>query len=54
MSGWGQSNSTWNDAEANVLPETAAKMEKNGELPKPANRKRVVIVGLGMVGIAFM
>lgn len=48
------SNSEWNDPEANVLPEKVEKMADNGELPKPANRTRVVVVGLGMVGIAFM
>lgn len=54
MSGWGQSNSTWNDAEANVLPEKVQELDDKGELPKPANRKRIVVVGLGMVGISFM
>jgi nitrite reductase (NAD(P)H) len=48
------SNSEWNDAEANRLPETVEKMEQNGELPKDTKRQRVVVVGLGMVGIAFM
>lgn len=48
------SNSEWNDAEANVLPEKVEDLRINGELPKPANRKRIVIVGLGMVGISFM
>ena len=48
------SNSEWNDAEANVLPEKIEKMEANGELPKDTKRKRVVVVGLGMVGVAFM
>ena len=54
MTSWGQSNSTWNDAEANVLPEKVEKMEQNGELPKNTDRKRIVVVGLGMVGISFM
>ncbi|KAL1305359.1 hypothetical protein AAFC00_002254 [Neodothiora populina] len=54
MTSWGQSNSTWNDAEANKLPEKVDKLEENGELPKPANRKRIVVVGLGMVGISFI
>lgn len=48
------SNSEWNDAEANVLPDKVEKMEENGEIPIPKNRTRVVVVGLGMVGIAFM
>lgn len=48
------SNSEWNDAEANVLPEKIEEMEKTGELPKDTKRKRIVVVGLGMVGVAFM
>ncbi|KAG9733552.1 nitrite reductase, partial [Aureobasidium melanogenum] len=48
------SNSEWNDAEANVLPEKIEKMELNGELPKDTKRKRIVVVGLGMVGVAFI
>lgn len=48
------SNSEWNDAEANVLPEKIEEMEKKGEIPQTTSRKRVVVVGLGMVGIAFM
>ena len=48
------SNSEWNDAEANVLPEKIEKMEMKGELPKDTKRKRIVVVGLGMVGVAFM
>lgn len=51
---WGQSNSTWNDAEANKLPEKVAEMEINGEIPSNPSRKRVVVIGLGMVGVAFM
>jgi nitrite reductase (NAD(P)H) len=47
------SNKEWNDAEANTLPEKVAHMNASGELDTPA-RKRVVVVGLGMVGIAFM
>lgn len=54
MTSWGQSNSAWNDAEANVLPEKVEKLEENGEIPKDTKRKRIVVVGLGMVGIAFM
>lgn len=48
------SNSEWNDAEANVLPEKVEEMEKKDEIPQTSSRKRVVVVGLGMVGIAFM
>lgn len=48
------SNSEWNDPEANVLPEKVEEMEENGEIPKDTKRKRVVVVGLGMVGVAFM
>ncbi|KAF2265915.1 nitrite reductase [Lojkania enalia] len=48
------SNSEWNDAEANKLPEKVAELEKNGQLPKPEGRKKIVVVGLGMVGIAFI
>jgi len=55
---WGQSNSTWNDAEANKLPEKVEELKEKGELPKEevngSGRKRVVVVGLGMVGISFM
>lgn len=54
MAAWGQSNSTWNDAEANKLPEKVEKMEQNDEIPKNGERKRIVVVGLGMVGISFM
>ncbi|KAK4990963.1 hypothetical protein LTR50_002177 [Elasticomyces elasticus] len=48
------SNSEWNDAEANVLPEKVAQMEANNEIPKTSDRKRVVVIGLGMVGISFI
>jgi nitrite reductase (NAD(P)H) len=49
------SNSEWNDGEANILPEKVAELEKNGEINNaPHPRKRIVVVGLGMVGIAFM
>jgi len=48
------SNSEWNDPEANVLPEKVKELEKNNEIPKNTKRKRVVVVGLGMVGISFM
>ncbi|CAK1361516.1 Nitrite reductase [NAD(P)H] [Cercospora beticola] len=48
------SNSEWNDAEANVLPEKVAEMEAEGEIPNGTARKRIVVVGLGMVGVAFI
>lgn len=48
------SNSEWNDPEANVLPEKVEKLAAHNELPHTANRKRIVVVGLGMVGISFM
>jgi len=48
------SNSEWNDAEANLLPEKVEGLELKGELPKDTKRKRIVVVGLGMVGVAFM
>ena len=50
------SNSEWNDPDANKLPETVEELEKKGEIndtPKEL-RKKIVVVGLGMVGIAFM
>jgi nitrite reductase (NAD(P)H) len=65
MAEHGQSSSTWNDAEASKLPEKVAEMKLNGELKSNGDvtnsgvlngtpRKRVVVVGLGMVGVAFM
>jgi nitrite reductase (NAD(P)H) len=48
------SNAEWNDAEANKLPEKVAELEKKGEINNDGKRKKVVVVGLGMVGIAFM
>lgn len=48
------SNSEWNDPEANVLPDKVEALEENGEIPKSTNRKRIVVVGLGMVGISFI
>ena len=48
------SNSEWNDPEANVLPDKVEELKVHDELPKPAHRQRIVIVGLGMVGISFM
>jgi nitrite reductase (NAD(P)H) len=50
----GQSSSTWNDAEAKKLPERLSNMNLNGTSSAEVKRKRVVVVGLGMVGIAFM
>jgi nitrite reductase (NAD(P)H) len=56
MAEHGQSSSTWNDAEAKKLPEKVEQMEINGETPSTdkSERKKLVVVGLGMVGIAFM
>jgi nitrite reductase (NAD(P)H) len=56
MAEHGQSSSTWNDAEAKKLPEKVAEMKLSGEIPNGdgTGRKRLVIVGLGMVGVAFM
>ncbi|KAF2101437.1 nitrite reductase [Rhizodiscina lignyota] len=51
---WGQSNREWNDAEANRLPEKVEEMKLKQELPNGTGRKRIVVVGLGMVGIAFI
>jgi len=48
------SNSAWNDAEANVLPDKVEKLDINGEIPATTSRKRIVVVGLGMVGISFI
>ncbi|KAI6829740.1 Nitrite reductase [Hortaea werneckii] len=48
------SNSEWNDPEANVLPEKVEAMEERQEIPKTSARKRIVVVGLGMVGVAFI
>lgn len=50
------SNSEWNDPEANKLPEKVEELEKKGEIKDtpPEARKKIVVVGLGMVGIAFM
>jgi nitrite reductase (NAD(P)H) len=50
----GQSSSTWNDAEAKVLPDTFKNLEVHDDGATEPARKRVVVVGLGMVGIAFM
>lgn len=48
------SNSEWNDPEANVLPDKVEKLEKQDEIPHDTKRQRVVVVGLGMVGISFI
>lgn len=48
------SNSEWNDPEANVLPEKVKDLANSDELPEPSSRKRIVVVGLGMVGISFI
>ena len=42
------------DTETNKLPAKLDEMEKHQDLPNSISRKRVVIVGLGMVGIAFI
>ncbi|OQN96468.1 Nitrite reductase [NAD(P)H] [Cryoendolithus antarcticus] len=48
------SNSEWNDPEANVLPETVEKLESADEIPHNTDRKQIIVVGLGMVGISFI
>ena len=48
------SNSQWNDAEANKLPEKVADLEEENEINDDHPRQKIVVVGLGMVGIAFM
>lgn len=49
------SNREWNDAEANKLPEKVADLESKGMVNHDGHsRKRIVVVGFGMVGIAFM
>ncbi|KAI9715823.1 MAG: hypothetical protein M1828_000564 [Chrysothrix sp. TS-e1954] len=48
------SNSEWNDPEANVLPEKVREMDHQNEIPINPKRKRIVVVGLGMVGVAFI
>lgn len=49
-------NSEWNDPEANRLPEKVEELKLTNDLPNgdAHGRKKVVVVGLGMVGIAFM
>ena len=54
MANWGQSSREWQDPEANKLPETVEKLEAKDEIPETSNGKKVVVVGLGMVGISFM
>ncbi|KAH7052055.1 hypothetical protein B0J12DRAFT_61879 [Macrophomina phaseolina] len=51
------SNSEWNDPEANRLPEKVEELKQTNGLPNgdaTHDRKKVVVVGLGMVGIAFI
>jgi nitrite reductase (NAD(P)H) len=48
------SNAEWNDPEANKLPGKVKELEKKGEINGEGKRKKIVVVGLGMVGIAFM
>ena len=45
------SNSEWNDPEGNRLPENVARMEQQNQIPRNSKRKRIVVVGLGMVGV---
>lgn len=54
MKGKNYANGGWTDEEANKLPEKVEQLDIKGELPKHEGRKRLVVVGLGMVGIAFM
>jgi nitrite reductase (NAD(P)H) len=56
MAEHGQSSSTWNDAEAKKLPEKVEELKLSGESTDGdgTTRKRLVIIGLGMVGISFM
>ncbi|KAK5016047.1 hypothetical protein LTR60_002591, partial [Cryomyces antarcticus] len=39
------SNSEWNDAEANLLPEKVEELESKKEIPKDTKRTRIVVVG---------
>lgn len=46
-----------NDPEVNRLPEKVEEAQKENTTkinPGESNRKKIVVVGLGMVGIAFM
>lgn len=57
MANWGQSSREWQDPEANKLPEKVEELEKKDEIPEKdevSKRKKIVVVGLGMVGISFM
>jgi nitrite reductase (NAD(P)H) len=51
---WGTKTekSGWDNAEAVKIPEKLAQAG-NGDTPS-SERKKVVVVGLGMVGVAFM
>ncbi|KAF2245599.1 nitrite reductase [Trematosphaeria pertusa] len=46
--------SKWNDAAGNQLPGKMEQMQLAGDMNGEAKRKRIVVVGLGMVGIAFI
>ncbi|WPG97851.1 Nitrite reductase [Acrodontium crateriforme] len=48
------SNSKSQDPAANVLPEKVETLVEQDGIPKNSTRRRVVVVGLGMVGIAFI
>jgi nitrite reductase (NAD(P)H) len=54
LKGANVSNADWNDAEANALPRKVEELKEGSALPENTQRKRIVVVGLGMVGIAFM
>jgi len=47
-------NETQNNDEAKGHPQQAEDVRLNEEIPNGCNRKRLVVVGLGMVGIAFI
>lgn len=49
-----QNSRIWDDVEAEKLPERPEVVEVNGHILKDSKRKRLVVVGLGMVGIAFI
>ncbi|KAF2456034.1 nitrite reductase [Lineolata rhizophorae] len=48
------SNSESNGPESKEVPEPAMGFENGGEIPKDSSRRRIVVVGLGMVGVAFI
>jgi nitrite reductase (NAD(P)H) len=50
----GGSSTTRNGAEMKKLSEAVDEMKISGEIPSSGKRKRLVVVGLGMVGIAFI